>query len=72
VAYSRPSEREAERERSKLIEQLDVVAAERWARGLSDKRGSFDRYTLEMFAIGAGALPIVGTAEQAAEQTRRE
>jgi alkanesulfonate monooxygenase SsuD/methylene tetrahydromethanopterin reductase-like flavin-dependent oxidoreductase (luciferase family) len=48
-----------------------VVAAERWARGLSDKSGSFDRYTLEMFAIGAGALPIVGTAEQAAEQIAR-
>jgi alkanesulfonate monooxygenase SsuD/methylene tetrahydromethanopterin reductase-like flavin-dependent oxidoreductase (luciferase family) len=62
------TEREAEQERRKLVEQLDVVAAERWARGLSDKSGSFDRCTLEMFAIGAGALPIVGTAEQAAEQ----
>ena len=62
------TEREAEQERRKLVEHLDLVAAEKWARGLSDKSGPFDRYTLEMFAIGAGALPIVGTAEQAAEQ----
>jgi alkanesulfonate monooxygenase SsuD/methylene tetrahydromethanopterin reductase-like flavin-dependent oxidoreductase (luciferase family) len=62
------TEKAAEQERRRLIEGLDVEAAERWARGLSDKSGSFDRYTLEMFAIGAGALPIVGTAEQVAEQ----
>ncbi len=63
-----PTEREAEQERKRLIEQLDVVAAENWARGLSAQSGSFDRFSLEMFAVGGGALPVVGTAEQVAEQ----
>jgi len=62
------TERAAEQERRRLIQELDVEAAEKWARGLSGQSGSFDRFTLEMFAIGGGALPIVGTAEQAAEQ----
>lgn len=65
------TEREAEQERRRLIEQLDVEAAEKWARGLSGQSGSFDGYTLEMFAVGGGALPVVGTAEQAAEQIPR-
>jgi FMNH2-dependent dimethyl sulfone monooxygenase len=62
------TEKEAEQERKRLIDQLDYVAAENWARGLSGQSGSFDRFTLEMFAIGGGALPVIGTAEQAAEQ----
>ena len=28
-------------------------------------------FTLKMFALGAGALPIIGTAEQVAEQLAR-
>jgi alkanesulfonate monooxygenase SsuD/methylene tetrahydromethanopterin reductase-like flavin-dependent oxidoreductase (luciferase family) len=63
-----PTEHEARQELRRLIDGLDEVAAERWARGLSAQSGSFDRFTLEMFAIGGGALPIVGTAEQVAEQ----
>jgi alkanesulfonate monooxygenase SsuD/methylene tetrahydromethanopterin reductase-like flavin-dependent oxidoreductase (luciferase family) len=62
------TEREAEQERRRIIEQADFVAAENWARGLFAQSGSFDRFTLEMFAMGGGALPIVGTAEQVAER----
>lgn len=62
------TEHEAERERRRLIDQVDRVAAENWARGLFGQSGSFDRFTLEMFAIGGGALPIVGTPEQVADQ----
>ena len=62
------TEREAEQERRRIIEQIDYVAAENWANGLFGQSGSFDRFTLEMFAMGGGALPIVGSAEQVAEQ----
>jgi alkanesulfonate monooxygenase SsuD/methylene tetrahydromethanopterin reductase-like flavin-dependent oxidoreductase (luciferase family) len=32
---------------------------------------SFDNFTLEMFALGGGALPIFGTREQVAENLDR-
>jgi alkanesulfonate monooxygenase SsuD/methylene tetrahydromethanopterin reductase-like flavin-dependent oxidoreductase (luciferase family) len=42
------------------------VATENWARGIGIGSGSFDHFTLEMFALGAGAVPVIGTAEQVA------
>jgi dimethylsulfone monooxygenase len=62
------TEREAEQERRRIIEQADLGAAENWARGLFAQSGSYDRFTLEMFAMGGGALPIIGTPEQVADQ----
>jgi len=41
------------------------------ARGLLPQSGSFDQFTLEMFALGGGALPIFGTREQVAESLDR-
>jgi len=35
------------------------------------RAGSYDNFTLEMLTFGAGAMPIIGTAEQAAEQLAR-
>jgi FMNH2-dependent dimethyl sulfone monooxygenase len=66
----RETEREANEERRHIIAELDVEAAENWANGLFGKSGSFDRFTLEMFALGAGALPVIGTREQVAEQLK--
>ncbi len=64
----RETEREAEQERRRIIDNMDREAAENWARGLFGNSGSFDRFTLEMFAMGGGGLPIFGTAEQVAER----
>jgi hypothetical protein len=61
----RETEREAKEERCRILEQMDREAAENWARGLLGQSGSFDQFTLEMFALGAGGLPIFGTREQA-------
>jgi len=64
----RETEAEAEAERRRIVDEMDVVATTNWARGLFGQSGSFDpsQYTLEMFAFGGGALPILGTAEQVA------
>jgi alkanesulfonate monooxygenase SsuD/methylene tetrahydromethanopterin reductase-like flavin-dependent oxidoreductase (luciferase family) len=61
----RETEAEAEAERGRIIEAMDRVATENWARGLLSQSGSFDpsQYPLESFAFGAGALPVLGTAE---------
>jgi len=67
-AVWRETEREAEQERRRLLDEMDREAAENWARGLFGNSGSFDRFTLEMFALGGGGLPFFGTAEQVAEK----
>jgi FMNH2-dependent dimethyl sulfone monooxygenase len=64
----RETEREAENERHRILEHMDREAAENWARGLLPQSGSFDNFTLEMFALGGGGLPIFGTREQVAEK----
>jgi alkanesulfonate monooxygenase SsuD/methylene tetrahydromethanopterin reductase-like flavin-dependent oxidoreductase (luciferase family) len=50
---------------------MDKEAVENWARGLNLGSGSFDQFTLEMFTLGAGALPLIGTAEQVALKLQR-
>ena len=67
----RETEREAKEERRRILEQMDREAAENWARGLIPQSGSFDNFTLEMFALAAGGLPIFGTREQVAESLDR-
>jgi alkanesulfonate monooxygenase SsuD/methylene tetrahydromethanopterin reductase-like flavin-dependent oxidoreductase (luciferase family) len=67
----RETEKEAEEVRRAIVAQMDKVAVENWARGLNLGSGSFDQFTLEMFTLGAGALPIIGTAAQVAEKLKR-
>ena len=55
-------------ERDLVIEQMDPVAVRNWADGLGMESGSFDQQTLETFAFGAGSLPLLGTADEVAEQ----
>jgi alkanesulfonate monooxygenase SsuD/methylene tetrahydromethanopterin reductase-like flavin-dependent oxidoreductase (luciferase family) len=67
----RETEREAEAERRRIIENIDQQAVETWARGLLVQSGSFDSFSLEKLAVGGGGLPIFGTAEQVAEKLAR-
>lgn len=62
----RDTEREVEAERRRLLEGCDREAAENWARGLAPNSGSFDDFSIEMFTLGGGALPVIGTREQVA------
>ena len=64
----RDSEDEAQAEVAKIIAHKDAVAAGNWMAGLGLESGSFDQFTLDMLVLGAGALPVIGTAEQVAEQ----
>ncbi len=67
----RDTEREAEAERRRIVENIDREAVENWARGLLVQSGSFDSFSLEKLAVGGGGLPIFGTAEQVAEKLAR-
>ena len=49
---------------------MDRVAVDNWSGGLLLQSGSFDNFTAEMYAFGGGALPLVGTREQVAEQLK--
>lgn len=62
----RESEDEAQAEIRRIIAHKDSVAVENWLGGLSLGSGSFDQFTLDMMVLGAGALPLIGTAEQVA------
>lgn len=67
----RETEQEAQAEVRRIIAGMDEVAVRNWARGLGLESGSFDQFTLEMFTLGAGALPVIGTAEQVALTLKR-
>ena len=64
---------EAEAERGRIIAAIDRVATENWARGLFAQSGSFDssQFPLEAFAFGAGALPVLGSAEGVIHQIKQ-
>lgn len=64
----RDSEDEALAEVARIIAQKDSVAAGNWLEGLGLGSGSFDQFTLDMMVLGAGALPLIGTAEQVASK----
>jgi alkanesulfonate monooxygenase SsuD/methylene tetrahydromethanopterin reductase-like flavin-dependent oxidoreductase (luciferase family) len=66
----RETEAEAEEERRRILDHIDRVAVDNWARGLNIQSGSFDNFTAEQFALGAGAQPVIGTREQVAEKLR--
>ncbi len=63
----RDTREEAEGERRRILDQMDKVAVDNWARGVNLQSGSFDNFTLEAFTLGAGALPVVGSREDVAE-----
>jgi alkanesulfonate monooxygenase SsuD/methylene tetrahydromethanopterin reductase-like flavin-dependent oxidoreductase (luciferase family) len=67
----RETEKEAQVECRRIVERMDREAAENWARGIISDNRSFDQFTLEMFTLGAGALPVIGTAEQVALKLKR-
>ncbi len=71
IVIWRETEREAMAERQRIIDSMDRPAVEKWVGGLNLESGSFDRFTWEMHALGGGALPIIGTAEQVAEKLKR-
>jgi FMNH2-dependent dimethyl sulfone monooxygenase len=64
----RDTEKEAEAERRRIIDQMDLEAVKNWATGLNLESGSFTQFTFEMLALGGGALPIIGSREQVAEK----
>lgn len=59
---------EAFAERDRVVEEMDATAVRAWADGLGIESGSFTQQTLETFAFGAGSLPLLGTADEVAEQ----
>ena len=67
----RDTEKEAEAERRRIIDEMDLEAVKNWAAGLNLESGSFNQFTFEMLALGGGALPIVGSREQVAEKLAR-
>jgi FMNH2-dependent dimethyl sulfone monooxygenase len=67
----RETEKEALDEWRRILDCMDTEAVKNWAHGLNIGSGSFDQFTLEMFALGAGALPVIGTAEQVALKLKR-
>jgi alkanesulfonate monooxygenase SsuD/methylene tetrahydromethanopterin reductase-like flavin-dependent oxidoreductase (luciferase family) len=67
----RDTEKEAREEQRRIIEHMDRVAVENWARGLQLQSGSFDNFTAEMYAFGGGGLPLVGSKEQVAEGLKK-
>jgi alkanesulfonate monooxygenase SsuD/methylene tetrahydromethanopterin reductase-like flavin-dependent oxidoreductase (luciferase family) len=62
---------EAEEERRRILDNVDMVAVDNWARGVNLQSGSFDNFTLEAFTLGAGALPVIGTREYVAETLKQ-
>jgi FMNH2-dependent dimethyl sulfone monooxygenase len=62
----RDSADEAHAEVERIIAHKDPIASRNWLHGLNLESGSFDRYTLDMMTLGAGAFPIIGTAQDVA------
>ena len=62
----RDSADEAHEEIARIITHKDPVAAQNWLDGLNIGSGSFDSFTLDMMTVGAGAVHVVGTAEDVA------
>jgi alkanesulfonate monooxygenase SsuD/methylene tetrahydromethanopterin reductase-like flavin-dependent oxidoreductase (luciferase family) len=54
--------------RRNILDQMDREGVTNFARAMGIGSGSYDNFTLEMLALGAGAMPIIGTKEQVAEK----
>jgi len=55
-------------ERDRVIEEMDVEALHQWAAGANLESESFNQQTLETFCFGSGAMPLLGTAGDVADQ----
>lgn len=64
----RETEREAQQERRNILDRMDREGVTNFARAMGIGSGSYDNFTLEMLAFGAGAMPVIGTREQVAEK----
>lgn len=64
----RESATAAHDEVQKIIAHKDPVASHNWLTGLSLESGSFDQFTLDRLTLGAGAFPVIGTAQEVAAQ----
>ncbi len=64
----RESQDEALREQDLILKNIDWTAVDNWAEEIGIQSGSFDEHTLEMLALGAGALPILGTPDEVAKE----
>ena len=58
----------ARAERDKVIENMDPEALARWAEGAGLESESFNQQTSETFCFGSGAMPLIGTPSEVAEQ----
>ncbi len=58
----------ARAEKDKVIEHMDTEALSRWAEGAGLESESFNQQTTETFCFGSGAMPLVGTPAEVAEQ----
>ena len=58
---------EAEDLVQRILDYADREALDSWMAGTQLDSESFDAHTLDMFCIGGGSLPIIGTKETVAE-----
>lgn len=58
----------AHAERDRVVAEMDIEALHKWAEGANLESESFNQQTLETFCFGSGAMPLLGTAADVAEQ----
>lgn len=63
-----PTAAEAQAEYDRVIAEMDVEALRKWAAGVNMESDSFNQQTLETFCFGGGAMPLLGTAVEVADQ----
>lgn len=61
------SREQAYAERDRVVAGMDEEAVRNWAEGVGMESQSFTAQTLGTFAFGAGAMPLLGTADDVAE-----
>ncbi|MDA0822268.1 MAG: LLM class flavin-dependent oxidoreductase [Proteobacteria bacterium] len=59
---------DAHAERDRVVAEMDKEALRHWAAGANMESESFNQQTLETFCYGSGAMPLLGTANDVAEQ----
>ena len=58
---------EADQLAQNILDNADRQALDKWMEGTQMDSESFDAHTLDMFCIGGGSLPIIGTKETIAQ-----